>query len=128
LESPRIKVKDVMTKVTDRDLVKVTVDSTVDDAWKMIESTNKKKIVVVGENDYPLKMLTISDIAGQRREQKIGEMIDKLDNVAIAEPNADIDNIRDELAEGKLAVAVENSKPVGVVTAGDIARYWQKLT
>lgn len=109
-------------------LVKLTMNSTVDDAWKVIDSSNKKRIVVVGENNYPLKMLKVSDIAGHRRDQKISEMLDSLENVAIAPPDAEIDDIRSDLADGKLTVVLQDNKPVGVVTATDIARYWRKLT
>lgn len=125
MENPRIKVEDILNP---QDLVKVTLDDTVDDARKLIENSGKKRIVVVDHNNQPSKMLKISDIAGHKQDQKISEISDNLEDVVIAAPDDKLDYIQIGLTEDRLAVVLDqNKKYMGVVTATDVARKWRQF-
>ena len=74
LDPNHTKVQDVMTK----DVLACPADSDIEAACELMESRQVRRLVVTGEDDTPVGIVSLGDIALCLREHQSGEVLKKV--------------------------------------------------
>lgn len=122
-KAPGIKVDDVMTRLSESGLFKVTAKDTVSEALKVMKYGKKHRLAVYDEG-RPRKILNVFDLGGNG-DDTIGAIFSGLPDIYFARTGDDFMDMINELDVSQTMTLVTDKRGeiAGIITPTDIQRY-----